>query len=204
MIRVVAYVDGFNLYFGLKSGYGRKYHWLDLQALATSLLQPGQELRAVQYFTAGVKNDPEGARRQSTYLDALEAHCPHVYLIEGRFQEKPRVCRNCGAVWIGYEEKETDVNIATALIEDAVEDRYDSALLVTGDSDLRPAIAAVKRLRPAKRVIAAFPPGRHSRVLARAVDGYFPISHTKVRNAQLPPTVFTKGGVRLNRPVYWT
>jgi hypothetical protein len=73
MTRVVAYVDGFNLYFGLKNGYGRRYHWLDLQALATSLLQSGQELREVQYFTAGVKNDPEGARRQSTYLDALEA-----------------------------------------------------------------------------------------------------------------------------------
>jgi hypothetical protein len=33
MTRVVAYVDGFNLYHGLKAGYGRRYHWLDLQAL---------------------------------------------------------------------------------------------------------------------------------------------------------------------------
>ena len=76
MTRVVAYVDGFNLYFGLKNGYGRRYHWLDLQALATSLLQPGQELREVQYFTAGVKNDPEGARRQSTYSAGLPRRGP--------------------------------------------------------------------------------------------------------------------------------
>jgi hypothetical protein len=62
MTRVVAYVDGFNLYFGLKNGYGRRYHWLGLQALATSLLQPGQELREVQYFTAGVKNGALSAR----------------------------------------------------------------------------------------------------------------------------------------------
>lgn len=204
MTRVVAYVDGFNLYFGLKNGYGRRYHWLDLQALATSLLQSGQELREVQYFTAGVKNDPEGARRQSTYLDALEAHCPHVYLVEGRFQEKPRVCRSCGAVWIGYEEKETDVNIATALIEDAVEDRYDIAILVSGDSDLRPAVAAVKRLRPEKLIIAAFPPSRHSRVLARAVDAYVTISRSKVHNSQLPPKIVTKNGVLLTRPAYWS
>ena len=42
MNRVVAYVDGFNLYFGLKAVYGRRYHWLDLQALVRSLLRPGQ------------------------------------------------------------------------------------------------------------------------------------------------------------------
>jgi len=42
MNQVVAYVDGFNLYFGLKEGYGRRYHWLDLQALIANLQQaPG-------------------------------------------------------------------------------------------------------------------------------------------------------------------
>jgi hypothetical protein len=44
MSRVVAYVAGFNLYHGLKARYGRRYHWLDLQALVRSLLRPGQEL----------------------------------------------------------------------------------------------------------------------------------------------------------------
>ena len=44
MNRVVAYVDGFNLYFGLKEGYGRRYHWLDLQRLVAALLQPDQQL----------------------------------------------------------------------------------------------------------------------------------------------------------------
>jgi uncharacterized LabA/DUF88 family protein len=152
VVRVVAYVDGFNLYFGLKARYGRKYLWLDLQALAVSLLRPGQELERVSYFTARVRNDPEGARRQSVYLDAFASHSPQVNLIEGRFQEKPRSCRGCGARWTGYEEKETDVNIAAAIIEDAVMDVYDTALIVSGDSDLCPAIAAAKRLRPEKRL----------------------------------------------------
>ena len=107
-------------------------------------------------------------------------------------------------MWTGYEEKETDVNIATALIEDAVEDRYDVAILVSGDSDLRPAVAAVKRLRPEKLIIAAFPPSRHSRVLARAVDAYVTISRSKVHNAQLPPKIVTRNGVLLTRPAYWS
>jgi hypothetical protein len=37
-VRVVAYVDGFNLYHGLKAKHGRRYLWLDLEALVTSLL----------------------------------------------------------------------------------------------------------------------------------------------------------------------
>jgi uncharacterized LabA/DUF88 family protein len=203
MIRVVACVDGFNLYFGLRARYGRRHHWLDLQALADSLLRPGQELAEVQYFTARVRNDPDGSLRQSTYLDALASYCPRVRTIEARLQEKSRVCKNCGASWIGYEEKETDVNIAVALIEDAVLDAYDTAILVSGDSDLRPGIASVKRLRPAKRIISAFPPNRHSRVLAQAVDAYVTISDTKIRNAQLPPKVATVGGVVLTRPEHW-
>ncbi len=63
-------------------------------------------------------------------LDALASHCRKVRRIEGRFQEKHRHCVSCGARWVGYEEKETDVNISAALIEDAVYDRYDTALLL--------------------------------------------------------------------------
>ena len=54
-----------------------------------------------------------------------------------------------------YEEKETDVSIAAALIEDAMQDRYDTALLISADSDLCPAIVTMKRLCPEKRIIAA-------------------------------------------------
>ncbi len=147
-----------NLYFGLKAKYGRKYLWLDLQALAASLLRPGQTLEQTTYFTARVRNDPEGQRRQSDHLDALASHSPRVTVVDGRFQEKPRRWRDCGATWTVYEEKETDVNIAAALIEDAVLDRYDTALLISADSDLCPAIVTMKRLCPEKRIIAAFPP----------------------------------------------
>ena len=64
-----------------------------------------------------------------------------------------------------YEEKETDVNIAIAMLTDAVRDLYDTALLVSADSDLRPVVAAVKRLRTGKRIVAAFPPRRRSKGL---------------------------------------
>jgi uncharacterized LabA/DUF88 family protein len=89
------------------------------------------------------------------------------------------------------------------MLEGAVRDDYDLAILVSGDSDLRPAVASVKRICPGKRIIAAFSPRRHSVSLARAVDGYLSISTAKVRNAQLPPRIVTANGVILERPVYW-
>jgi uncharacterized LabA/DUF88 family protein len=204
MDRVVAYIDGFNLYFGLKAEHGRKYLWLDLQALVEGLLLPNQELREVQYFTARVRDDPDGERRQAAYLDALASHCQKVRRIYGRFQEKTRGCKNCGARWTSYEEKETDVNISVALIEGAASGAYDTALLISGDTDLRPAIASVKRLQPEKLIFAAFPPHRYSARLVGSVDAYTRIGRDKIRNAQLPLEVVTKDGVILNRPRYWS
>jgi uncharacterized LabA/DUF88 family protein len=132
LVRVVVYVDGFNLYYGIKAKCGRKNLWLD------------------------------------------------------------------------FEEKETDVSIATALIEDAVLDRYDTALLISADSDLCPAVAAAKRLCPDKRIVGVFPPGRHSTVLQRTVDGCSYVAVNKIRQSQLPDSIDAGAGVVLRRPREWT
>lgn len=70
---VALYIDGFNLYNGLKDKHGRKYLWLDLESVARRLLRPDQQLALVRYFTAPVRNDPPAQRRQATYLGALRA-----------------------------------------------------------------------------------------------------------------------------------
>jgi hypothetical protein len=46
--RVIVYVDGFNLYFGLKSKKWQRYYWLNPRLLAENLLKPGQTLVAVK------------------------------------------------------------------------------------------------------------------------------------------------------------
>jgi hypothetical protein len=38
--RVIAYIDGFNLYFGLKSTGWKKFYWLNLQSMVQNLLKP--------------------------------------------------------------------------------------------------------------------------------------------------------------------
>ena len=138
MSRVIVYIDGFNLYFGLRSKGWRKYYWLDLVHLARALLKPEQQLEAIHYFTSRIRangHNSSDIARQNTYLEAL-ATLPQVNLHFGHFLNKPQRCRACGTQWMGYEEKMTDVNIAVRLLADAFEDRFDVALLLTADSDL--------------------------------------------------------------------
>jgi uncharacterized LabA/DUF88 family protein len=98
----------------------------------------------------------------------------------------------------------TDVNIATEILTDAFQDRFETALLISADSDLTGPILAVRRLFPAKRVVVAFPPDRHSVQLARAASTSFPIGRRKIAASQLPDRVTKPDGFVLQRPAKWT
>jgi uncharacterized LabA/DUF88 family protein len=202
--RVRVYVDGFNLYYGMHSTFGRQYLWLDLEALAIGLLLPGERLDRVSYFTTRVLNDLLGEQRQDTYLQALAARASCLTIVEGRFQRKTRRCRACGTLGVTHEEKETDVSIAVAMVEDAARSAYDRALVVSGDSDLCPAVRAAKRLHPTRRIVAVFPPRRQSDPLRAAADGVLRVSRSMLRQAQLPAKVVNADGIVLERPAYWS
>jgi len=79
------------------------------------------------------------------------------------------------------------VNIATALISDALDNRFDTAILVTGDSDLVPALAAVKRIKPEKRLVAA--PNRYSKELQDITDARIRIWEPLLRKSKLPEII---------------
>lgn len=203
MTDVIAYIDGFNLYNGLKDRYRRRYLWLDLEALCESLLHPGQQLRAVKYFTAPVRRQPAALRGQQKFWNALDVHCSSATIIRGRFQEKTVTCRRCASAWITYEEKETDVAIAVALVEDAATRAFDAALIVSADSDFCPAVRAARRLHPAAKVVAAFPPARWSDDLRSEADASFTIARTKLAHSLLPEVVYGPGGKPFPRPAKW-
>lgn len=48
MSRVIVYIDGFNLYFGLKDAGFKRFYWLDLVALATAFVRSGSILEHVR------------------------------------------------------------------------------------------------------------------------------------------------------------
>ena len=56
------------------------------------------------------------------------------------FKAKDRKCSECGHVRKGHEEKETDVNIAVAMLNGAYHNEYDHAYWVSRDSDLTPVV----------------------------------------------------------------
>ena len=160
--RVAVYIDGFNLFYGLRDKGWRRYYWLDARKLAENLLRPGQTLTAVRYFTARVypdAEDPGKVARQNTYLEALGT-ISGLSTHYGHFLPRTRRCPNCGQLSQTYEEKMTDVNIAVEMVRDAQEDLFDAAIVVSADSDLSRPITAIRERFPDKRTIVAFPPNR--------------------------------------------
>ena len=97
----------------------------------------------------------------------------------------------------------TDVNIAVSLLGDAMDDRYDMALLVSADSDPVPPVVAICSRFPSKRVIVASPPKRHSMKLAGAATACFTIGRKTLQDSQFPEQVTKPDGFELRRPDSW-
>lgn len=213
-MRVIAFIDGFNLYHGLREVGWRWAYWLDMTALARNLLKAGQTLARTKYFTARIAgprpaDSPAKAqrlsdkrRRQTEYLDAL-ATLADFQMFEGHYLAKDRSCHQCGACWTTHEEKMTDVSIATELLVDAFQDAFDTALVISADSDLTPPVLAVRRIFPAKRIIVVFPPKRTSVQLARAANASFPVGRGKLQQSLLPEMITLPNGHAISRPRYW-
>ena len=75
----------------------------------------------------------------------------------GRFKQKDVFCTKCRSVFLKHEEKETDVAIAVTLAELLFTDKCDTVVIMSGDTDLSPAIVKSKMLLPGKKVLLAFP-----------------------------------------------
>ena len=132
--RVTVYIDGFNLYYALLKPTP-SLKWLDLAALGNAL-RPNCAV-SVRYFTAKVRPvpDPDSVTRQRLYLRALETLQPWVTIDYGHFTAHQVRMALVNPLPIGprtalvwkTEEKGSDVNIATRLLLDGQDDRYDEA-----------------------------------------------------------------------------
>ena len=202
--RVIVYIDGYNLYFGLREVSGSKYKWLNLQAFSESFLRPGMRLISVKYFTAITPKNVGGSKqRQDIYLKALQTHCDRLEIFYGRFLSKSRRCPTCDAEHATFEEKKTDVNIACQMLNDAHFDRYDLCYVVSGDGDLVPPLQIIKKNYPKKHAIVARPPRRNSEELRGIADGWFSIGKQRLRKHQLPEKIVSTDNRTLIRPAKW-
>jgi hypothetical protein len=202
MKRVIAYIDGFNLYFGLKDKGWKRYYWLNIQAMVKSLLPPGQSLVCTKYFTSRVKYPADKRTRQSTFLDALNTLSDFV-IFYGRYQLSDQECYHCHRIFKIHNEKKSDVNLAVEMLTDAFQDRFDVAFLVSADADLSAPVSKVKALFPEKYIVVALPPERSSFELNSLASQVLPIGRAVLARSQFPDQVTTASGYVLQKPVEW-
>src|ERR1039458_10071174 len=170
--RVYSMIDGFNLYHALdKFDHGvdeadqkryQKYKWICLRTLIQQFVLPQEDLVGVHYFTAYPNWNEAKRLRHENYVKAVQSRGVDYTL--GEFKPKHVDCRaTCRERFDLREEKQTDVNIATKIIELANE--YDKLVLVTADSDQVPAVRLLLKLHPQKKVFVLPPIGRNSKEL---------------------------------------
>ena len=201
MQRLVVLVDGFNLYHALDDLRQPQLKWLDLWCLGRHLSRPkSEQLTAVFYFSAFANWLPVKAARHRVYVKALKT--TGVTVVLGKFKEKDRSCPSCRYHWKGHEEKETDVNIAIALLRLAQKDQFDRCILLSRDSDLAPAIRATREDYPLKTVTVASLPFRgHSGELVQAANDKRTLNVGDLRACLLPRLVLDPTGTNnVTRP----
>jgi hypothetical protein len=143
--------------------------WVDLRRLVETFTDPSRhEVRKVFYFSAFATWMPDAHSRHQQYVQALTA--TGVTPIMGRFKSKDIFCKNCKKPYKTHEEKETDVNIALWLLNEAYKDSFDQAFILSRDSDLTPAIRMVLEEFPNKKIKVISPPNAgHSKEIGQIV-----------------------------------
>lgn len=192
--RVICFVDGFNLYHAILNLKQPHLKWVNLWALASVFIRPrSQQLQFVYYFSAYADWLPNSKARHLRYVKALIAK--GVTPVMGKFKPKDRKCPECNYKWQAHEEKETDVNIALALVNLAYQDKYDRALLISNDSDLTPAIHMVRNYFPEKHITTIVPPHyRHSNELIQASSDKAKITVDHLQRCLMPEHILDAGG----------
>lgn len=206
-MRIYFYIDGFNFYYlAVKK---TPYKWLDFKSLFSKLLQSGQNLVAIKYYTAvvsGIK-DPNKPIRQQTYLRALKTYIPEISIYYGSFltNKKWMPVANPGSgskfvEVIKTEEKGSDVNLAVNLVNDAWKNLYDCAIVVSNDSDLSEAVRIVKT--ELNKSVGVFIPWRASpsKDLLKYADFIKHIRRNLLKNSQLPNPI---PNTNIYKPMDW-
>jgi hypothetical protein len=169
--------------------------WLDLTALCMRFLKTSAELRGepatlvgIYYFSAmPTHRSADQQARHALYMRCLVGTGVHVSL--SQFKR--------------HKEKETDVAMASKLFEICYEDRADSVVLVTGDTDLSPAVRTCQRLFPTKTMIFALPYRRANDELRLLAPGSFKIRAKTYFANQFSDPLVLPDGTTIAKPSNW-
>ena len=201
-MRGAVYVDGFNLYHAIDDLKKPYLKWLNLWRLSELIARGhAQTITKVVYGTAYFPGDHGKKVRHTFYVEALKLVDVEVKL--GHVIKEPMKCpdKNCAYRWDANREKETDINIALSLFDDAYQDIFDVAFLVTADTDQVATLKFMKMRFPTKKVIVVWPPDRQpSKHLLDWTDGKVSLTEDHLDQCVLPDIVFKDDHKSIVRP----
>ena len=195
LIRTNVYIDGFNFYY--RALRQTSFRWLDIGKLARLLL-PQHQIELIRYFTARIDKrhgDPTQPQRQQAYLRALGT-IPHLTIHYGHFlpQRKLRPLAQQPASGprtveiLDTQEKGSDVNLASYLLLDGFENKFDLAVVISNDSDLVTPIE-MARIKLGKQVGVIDPRSKRSFELRKAASWYRHLRQGPMRASLFPDTL---------------
>jgi uncharacterized LabA/DUF88 family protein len=208
MAKVICFIDGFNLYHALDyfdSGPDhhkfRKYKWLNLKKLASMFVFGKDTLEEILYFTTIATWDAGKTARHKLYIRALESE--GIQTIYGEFKRKKKHCQLCKGDFWSVEEKQTDVNIALFLLVRAIQERYEKAIIISGDTDLLPAVKIVRNVFLGKQIGLVIPIGRASEDFKKQVDFHYKMREHHLAKSLFPDPLVLPDGTSLAKPATW-
>jgi len=210
--RCIVYIDAYNWYHALFKHYP-EWKWLNIQTFFEAL-RPHEQIVAIKMFSAMLEPaspENDAKARQERYFQALKT-LPKVSIILGKFQPREVTCRaECKRKYFVDEEKKTDVNMAVEIISDTIGSNCESMCVVSGDSDIQPALEwVVTRYKSIK--VAVYVPALAAEQSSRRLDYYrvqglpvdcrfLPLSDLK--NHQFPHNVKLPDNNFVCRPHVW-
>lgn len=208
MSRTTFVIDGFNLYHSCRDiERDCKHHvkWLNLHSLCQSLtrdISASAILDHIYYFSAFAfhLSDPNVIKRHEAYIQCLKA--VGVVVKMGRFKEKMVTCPHCGREFLRHEEKETDVAVASKLLELLCKNECDTVVLLSGDTDLVPAVETAKHLFLDCSIWFAFPYRRKNEDLARLAPS-LTIKPKRYAQHQFSDPFVLPDGTAVHKPLSW-
>ncbi|MEK6952533.1 MAG: NYN domain-containing protein [Nanoarchaeota archaeon] len=143
MKRVAVFIDGNNFYFGLRKLYGKNKSLKNFNFEEFSQFLAGEnEVVAIYYYNALLdkEQNEEKYESQKEFFERLRK-IPHFHLVLCKLLK--RNITDTDKFY--YIIKEDDINMAVDMVENAYEDNFDVAILVSGDGDFLPAVRSVKK-----------------------------------------------------------
>ncbi len=161
--RVIAYYDGSNFYHDCLDNYGiKKVNFFDMTNQLLNLEK--EQIVKIKYFNSPVnqQENPQNYSKQQSFFQHI-IKTPFCELNLGRLVRRPLNKINVNCIKCGHQrgevikcptcdrdinvntctnvqEKGVDIKIGISLLLDAINDKYDIALLFSSDADFTPAI----------------------------------------------------------------